>query len=226
MSAHLTEEEQIETFKRWWKENGGNTVAVIVIALAGYFGWQGWQTNQQAKREGASALFQQLAELAVSPTGEALNEQQLVEVSTLGEQIKDQYGSSYYAVNAALLLAKIAAEQDNLAAAASQLQWAEANNDDPAIGAVITQRYARVLLAQGSLDSALALVQTAPLPQFTSSFAEVRGDVLAAKDDKKGAYYAYQEALTSLPSEQSNRRQLVELKRDQYVSDEFLVEAE
>lgn len=225
MSAHLTEEEQIEAFKRWWKDNGGNTVAVIVIALAGYFGWQGWQSNQQAQREGASAMFQQLTEMTVSTTGSPLSEEQVIAVSKVGEQIKEQYSSSFYAVSTALMLAKIAAEQDNLIAAKSQLQWAEKHNEDPAVGAVINQRLARIALAQGEHDNALTLVSSAPLEQFTSSYAEVRADILAAKGDKKGAYQAYQEALSSLPAEQSNRRQMMEMKRDQYVTEQTLVEA-
>ena len=225
MSAHLTEEEQIEAFKRWWKENGANTVAVVVIAVAGYFGWQGWQANQQAQREGASAMFQQLSELAFSSTDTQLGEQQLIEVATLGEQIKEQYESSQYAVNAALILAKYAVEQDNLDEAQKQLAWADARADDPAVKAIINLRMARVVLAQGSVDQAMALVADAPLEQFTSGYAEVRGDVFAAKGDRQKAYEAYQQALTTLPNEQGNRRSLLEMKRDQYVTDQNLVEA-
>ena len=225
MSAHLTEEEQIEAFKRWWKDNGANTVAVIVIAVAGYFGWQGWTANKQAQREGASAMFQQLSDIAASNTGSDLSEQQLIEVAKLGEQIKEQYKSSQYAINAALILAKYAVQEDNLDEARKQLAWAERRAEEPAVKAVINQRIARVALAQGNHDEALGLVATAPLEQFTSAYAEVRGDVLAAKGDKQKAYEAYQQALTTLPNEQSNRRQLLEMKRDQYVTEQNLVEA-
>lgn len=226
MTAHLTEEEQIEAFKRWWKENGTNTLAIIVIAAAGYFAWQGWQANQKAKREGASAMFQQLTDVAVVQPGQDLSEQQLVQVATLGEQIKEQFDSSFYAVSAAMMLAKFAVEQNNLPEAQTQLQWAKDHNKDQTLDPVIDLRLARLALAQGKPDDAMALVKSAPSAEFTSSYAEVKGDILAAKGDTDAAFTAYQEALTTLPEDQGNRRRFLEMKRDQYASQQALVEAE
>mgnify|MGYP000070699675 CR=1 FL=1 len=42
-----TEEEQIEAIKRWWKEKGLSTVFQVLVIAALYFGWQGWQKQQQ-----------------------------------------------------------------------------------------------------------------------------------------------------------------------------------
>ena len=36
MAQHLTEEEQIEALKRWWKENWLSIVLPIVVAVVGY----------------------------------------------------------------------------------------------------------------------------------------------------------------------------------------------
>ena len=43
MADHLSEEEQIEAFKRWWAENGLQMIAAVVLIVGGYFGWQFWQ---------------------------------------------------------------------------------------------------------------------------------------------------------------------------------------
>ena len=43
MESYRTEEEQVEALRRWWNENGRSTLFVIVVVLAGTFGWQGWQ---------------------------------------------------------------------------------------------------------------------------------------------------------------------------------------
>ncbi|WP_317931602.1 tetratricopeptide repeat protein [Halioxenophilus sp. WMMB6] len=225
MSAHLTEEEQIEAFKRWWKENGKNTLTAIVLALAVYFGWQGWQNNQQAKRENASVLFQQMSEIAAIEPGIELSQQQLIEVASLGEQLKDGYAKSFYAVSAAMLMAKYAVDQGNLDEAKTQLGWAKEHNRDAALTPVIDLRLARLHLAAGELDQALALVKVAPATEFGSSYAEVRGDVLAAQGDTDGAREAYQLALDTLPDDQSSRRRFLLMKRDQYAT-EVVAEAE
>ena len=221
MSEHLTEEEQIEALKRWWHSHGKNIVTAIAVAAIAYFGWQGWQSNQKAQREGASALYQQMTESAIVEPGEQLTEQQHIEVVTLGEQIKEQYAKSFYAVTAAMLMAKHAIEQENLAEAQKQLLWAQENNRDENVASVIDVRLARVYLAQDNVEAAYELVKVAPFEQMTSSYAEVRGDVLAEKGNSEGAYEAYQTALDSLPTEQKNRRRFIEMKRDLYTPAEL-----
>lgn len=186
---------------------------MVIVAIA-YFGWQGWQANQKAQREGASALFNDMSESALVEPGQSLSEQQHIQVVTLGEQIKDQYPKSFYAVSAAMLMAKHAVEQDNLNEAKKQLLWAQDHNSDDTLAPVIDLRLARVLLALDETDAALDLVKDAPYEQSTSLFAEVRGDVLTEKGDSAGAREAYQMALDTLPQEQNNRRRFLEMKRD------------
>ena len=43
MAEHLSDEEQLESFKRWFKENGLSTIVVVVLAAGGYFGWEFWK---------------------------------------------------------------------------------------------------------------------------------------------------------------------------------------
>jgi predicted negative regulator of RcsB-dependent stress response len=42
VADHITEEEQIEALKRWWEENGKQTLLGIALIVGGYFGWQAW----------------------------------------------------------------------------------------------------------------------------------------------------------------------------------------
>ena len=218
MSAQHTEEEQIEALKRWWDDHGKNTIAVVVIAASAYFGWQGWQANQQSQREAASVKFQELSEAALVAPGVELTEEQQGKINAIGEEIKDQYPNSFYAVSAALFLAKAAVEADNLTLAKRQLEWAKENNKEAAQAPIIDQRLARVMISLGEAEAALALVSTPPSETFTSGFAEVKGDALAAMGENASAYEAYQTALDTLPSDQGNRRQFLTMKRDEYVS--------
>jgi predicted negative regulator of RcsB-dependent stress response len=225
VSAHHTEEEQVEALKRWWDEHGKNTLAIVVVAACGYFGWQGWQANQQAQKEQSSDMYQQLLELTLVAPGTELTMEQQAAINTVGEQIKEQYPSSFYATASALLLAKAAVDADNLTLAKMQLEWAKENNSDPANAPIIDQRLARVLIALDDAEAALALVQTSPAEQFASSFAEVRGDAYAAQNDAANAYAAYQEALDTLPADQGNRRNFLTIKRDEFARAD-LAEAE
>ena len=57
MADYLTEEEQVEAFKNWWAENGLRLLAVGVLIIGGYFGWQGWEKSQAEKAEKAQRFI-------------------------------------------------------------------------------------------------------------------------------------------------------------------------
>ena len=63
MSTHLTEEEQLEVLKRWWKDYGKTVVAAIVAAVVVYFAWTAWQDKQRVKAESASSQYDTLVKL-------------------------------------------------------------------------------------------------------------------------------------------------------------------
>lgn len=205
MSDHLTEEEQLEALKRWWKENGKFIVLAVVVAVGGYFGWGAWQDHQRAQAESASAQYEQLLNSLRAP------EQELP--SDLVSELKQ--GTGLYAYSAALIKARSAVEEGELDAAAEQLRWVLEQSPDAAIAQLTRLRLARVLAAQGSPDAALAELQrTEPAESFASEFAEVRGDILLAQGKADDARDAYQFALENLTSPQQNRAALLQMKID------------
>ena len=40
MAEHLTDEQQFESLKQWWKENGMQLVLLVVLAVGGWYAWQ------------------------------------------------------------------------------------------------------------------------------------------------------------------------------------------
>ena len=54
MADHITEEEQIEALKRWWDDNGKQTILAIVLTVGGYFGWQAWTQHVDEQAAAAS----------------------------------------------------------------------------------------------------------------------------------------------------------------------------
>ena len=102
MADHLSEEEQIEAFKRWWAENGLQTILGVVLIVGGYFGWQGWQQAQQEQAGQASELYMEMVNIISSQAaGEPLNVAKRVAVETSAEQLKQDYAGSGYAQFAA-----------------------------------------------------------------------------------------------------------------------------
>jgi len=186
MSAYLTEEEQVEAIKKWWKENGISVVSGIAIGLAAVFGWQGWNNYQDNQGKQASVAFSQM-----------LNAVDLGDMDLAGKQaelVRLDYSSSNYAVLAAMAQARIKLAAGESAAARSQLEWAIANSGDASLKRLAQLNLARILLSENDLDGAAKLAD-AGNGGFAGEFAELRGDIALARKDAGAARDAYTEAL-------------------------------
>lgn len=214
MADHITEEEQIETLKRWWAENGKGIVTGVVLALAGYFGYQWWQTSERDEAEAASNLYQSFVEAVSANEGQPDNKQ-LTTAKSVARQLKDEFGQRIYASQAALRLAAIATADNDLEAAAKQLQWVLDNASEPSMQLLAKRRLAAVKAARGEPDEALALLEGDIPPAFAALYAETRGDILLQKGDETAAHGAYQQALAQLlPEQQANSARLLRMKAE------------
>lgn len=197
MSEELrTEEEQVEAIKNWWKENGKSLIVTIVVVLAGYFGWNGYQENQRVQGEAAADVYQQLMSKATKPLNEQ-TEADKAELETVAAQLKADYPNSLYAQFASLYLAKFAIEANNFDAASSELAALVESNEASPVTYLAQVRLARVWIQQNKLDDALALVATTPEESFTAQYEETKGDILFAKGELAAARTAYQTARTA-----------------------------
>jgi predicted negative regulator of RcsB-dependent stress response len=187
VSEYLSEEEQVEALKKWWKENGFSVAAGAVIGLAGVFGWQAWSQHQEEISEQASARFDQMQSSAIVGPLESVEKQ--------AEILKTEHKDSGYTLFAGLLLAKAQQEKGDIEGARTQLEWVVANGNDSSFQQIARLRLARLLLGEGDADKAAAVIADAPVDNFAGEFAALRGDIARAKDDLTGAREAYQEAL-------------------------------
>ena len=89
--------------------------------------------------------------------------------------------------------------------AEQKLRWALDNAKRLEVRLVAKLRLARVLFGAGDHDAALALVTGVEPGGFAALYAELRGDILAARDDLQAARSAYQDALSGLPPVGTNR---------------------
>jgi predicted negative regulator of RcsB-dependent stress response len=211
VADHLTDEEQLQQLKNWWKDNGASLIIALLIGLTAYFGFQWWQNDQRQKAEQASALYTELLQTVEVATGESLSDEKISTAQYLTQQLQDEYSSSQYAINANFLAAKIAVENQDLDAAETALTWV-IDNADESTKVLAELRLARVYIAQEKHDEALVLLNTEKAASFSSLTAELKGDVLTAQKDWEKARAAYQEAIDTLGETSIFRRRLLPIK--------------
>ncbi|MGL4566716.1 MAG: YfgM family protein, partial [Halioglobus sp.] len=189
MEPYRTEDEQVEALRRWWSENGRSTIIAIVLALGLGFGYQGWKDFRENQADDASDLYQRVLQALSVPALSA--EQEKVAVQ-LAEQLKADYSTTTYAQFAALQLARVAVDRNDLAQAQAQLRWVLGKADKGSDVERIAQlRLARVLGASGEVDQALAILAQGKEGPYQASYEVARGDLLLSagrSDEARDAY--------------------------------------
>jgi predicted negative regulator of RcsB-dependent stress response len=203
VDTYRTEEEQLEALRRWWDENGRGVIIGVVLAVAGSLGWQYWKDHDRQQSEAASAAYQQFLQAvgadAGAPAGADAARQQ-------AEQLKNRYAGSAYANFAALHLARLAAQGDDLPGAERELRWVLSQSPDPDTRQVTELRLARVMAAQGDTDAALAIIAAAEQGAYAASYALAEGDIFLQAGRRDEAREAYNRA--SLLVQQASAGQL------------------
>lgn len=186
---HLTEEEQVERIKSWWKQNALSILLGVGGGLGLVFGYQYWNQQKITVAENASAEFQQVVDNA-SPN--------LEELSNISSRFKAEYANTPYAVKVALLSAKHAVENNALDSAATELQWVVGNADDEFTQHLARTRLANILVEQNQLEEAKKIITIADKGSFESSYYEVEGDIERLQKNFNAAKSAYEKALETL----------------------------
>ncbi len=214
MSVHLSEEEQLEVLKRWWKDYGRTVIIAVLVAVVGYFGYTTWQDQKRQKAEKASEVYEQLLKLTNAEPGKTLTDSDKATIAHLAGELKDGNSKSMYAHSAAFFLAKLAVEDNKLDVAVSELKWVLSAKPEAATEQLARLRLARVLTAQKVYADALAQLSPEPAAAFTSEYAEARGDILKLQGDLDAARTAYEKALAATDPQQQERYMLLQMKVD------------
>ena len=184
---YLSEKEQIEQLKRWWNKNGKSLVAGLVIGIGGLAGYRYWDNVQTVRSENASINYEHFLQM--------LAERRSDDAVDAGLSIRDSYSGTAYANLSTLLLAKIAVDGGEYEQAKQYLRNLIDESSDGEIGHVARARLARIFLAEGSVEEASVLVEKIPRVNEQERFAELRGDILAARGELQSAKTMYLQAL-------------------------------
>jgi len=204
VALNAAEEETIESLKQWWRENGRQLVLLVIVVFAGYTGWLLWQNSTLDQAEAASDLYEEILSLAVVEDDATISDADSARIVAAATQLRSEHSDSIYAMFGALFAAQQQVRSKDLNAAEASLQWIIDNEKDGMFsktepGLILTAklRLGRLLLANGDLENALALVNGVDPKSFEPAFAELRGDIyiaLGRPDDAREAYLAAQQA--------------------------------
>ena len=187
MDEFLDDQEQWRRVIAWLRESGPTMLAAVLIVLVGYGGWRYWQNRKTHTALAAEGQYEQVLS--------ALNQGNLSLGSTLADRLIKDYPNTPYAVQADLMAARVAVQNNQLADAAKRLRHVlDTTKSDAEMQLLVRLRLARVLLGQKQPDEALKLLDGVQTGAFASRYAEVRGDALLAKGDRAGALQAYRSA--------------------------------
>jgi predicted negative regulator of RcsB-dependent stress response len=204
MAYDLEEQEQIASFKAFWSTYGNLITWVLIVVLAGYAGYNFWNSHQRNQAAEASGLYDQLLT--------SLQANDNTKVQRIAGDIESKFDSTAYAQMAALGAAKGAFDANDLKTAKAQLQWAVDHGNDE-YKSIAKLRLAGVLLDEKAYDQALALLNGDFLPQFKADVADRKGDLLVAQNKLPEARTQYEAALAAM-DQKNPGRQLVQIKLD------------
>jgi predicted negative regulator of RcsB-dependent stress response len=193
---YLSDKEQMERLRQWWRENGWFLLGGVAIGLLALYGYNQYFAYQDRQSEAAGALYASVKQAAEG------NDTAVAE--TVFAQMRSEYPDSVYTHQAALLIASsaIVTAPDS---AAEKLRYTMEQSSDAELAMVARLRLARVLTYREQYAEALALLDV-PMPgQFAGRIAEIKGDIHVALGETDAARTAYLEALVTPGAELLDR---------------------
>lgn len=194
---YLTEEEQVERIRKFWKEYGFAIVAGIIIAIVVVLGWRYYKGYEAKQSQSASLVYTTMmnSTLANQPKSAV----------AAANSLKKDYPHSPYASMAALWLAKQSVEQKQYTNTATELNWVLDHARMKSLKQTARIRLAQLNLQQGKPQQALALLNKVDDSAYVGLIDEVRGDAYLMQKQTAKANAAYQKALKELPQPDRTR---------------------
>nr|WP_315210611.1 tetratricopeptide repeat protein [uncultured Albidiferax sp.] len=199
----LEEQEQLDELKAFWNRFGNLITWALIVVLAGFAGWNGYQYWQRSQSAQAAALYDEVDRAAKAGD--------VAMVERAFTDMKDKFSSTTFAQQAGLLAAKTLFEKGNVDASKAALTWVAAQSSEDGYQSVARLRLAGVLLESKSYDAAMQQLSGSFPKEFEPLVADRKGDVFALQDKKAEAIAQYKTAYAGL-DERDDYRRIVEIK--------------
>lgn len=188
MESYPTENEQIDTARRFFVENGKVLAVGVVLGIGALIGWSYWQSYQNTVMTQVSSSWQQVSTALLTNKAQGVTT-----IEQFAESNKNNYGAL-----ASLQLAHYFVENNKFSQAEQKLKQAVGYVADDNLSSLINLRLARVQLQQKKPDEALKTLAGVTAEGGWGAIAQsVRGDAMLSKGDVDGARDAYSNGIKS-----------------------------
>jgi predicted negative regulator of RcsB-dependent stress response len=200
----LSEKEQIQYIREWWRENRFYILIFVALVIGGVTGTNTWKSSALDNQLKASSLYESLAV--------EISENNLESGSKIAEEIYTDHADSIYADQARLAMAYFYMSQSRDEDAAIELRLLINNPDNPEIALIGRMRLAKVLLYQSKYQEVLDLLEGSVGHAFETKYSELIGDAYYGLEDYANAEFSYMSALQGSQLPQVVDAALVQMK--------------
>ena len=187
MESYLSEKEQINKIKKWWRKYGLTILICVIVFFAANIGYRFWKKHKEERASQASMLYEQM--LSSDFSNDSVN------TMLFAKNLISNYSNTPYASLAGLLLAKENVDAGKLQKAHENLLWVVNNSSVDSIRQIARIRDARVLVAQHKIKEALRELNAVNNKAYIGTVEEIRGDIYLSMNEKQKALEQYKKAL-------------------------------
>ena len=178
----MTEDEQLESIKKWWKKYGHLVGLLLSLVLLGIAGYRYLNWHHEKMQYQASDVYEHMMV--------ALSDENTKSVKAYANQLINEYSRTVYADAAHLTLAKVYVEKEQLSQAKNELKRVIDTTSMAPLKQVAKIRIARLLAADKDYSQALNDISVIDDNAYLPVINELKGDIFSALGQ-------YQKAITS-----------------------------
>lgn len=190
MSVYMTEAEQVEMIKSWWKRYNSIIIVLLSLVLLLIAGFKYWQWHQAKVTEQASNTYEHLML--------AFSNQDYKSVRSYANQLVTDYSDTVYADAARLTLAKLYVTHEHYQRAQVLLEEVASHSKMKALADVARIRLARLWVEEKSYDRALNELAAVTDGAYFPVVNELRGDIYSSTGRYQQAATYYHKAIDAV----------------------------
>jgi predicted negative regulator of RcsB-dependent stress response len=192
----LSEKEQVEQLRRWWRDNGWFLIGGAALGGLALLGWNQYWAYQARNAEQAGAVYESIQAAIATPN--------LEQAGTLLKQMRVDYPNAAYTHQAGLAVARAELITDPQRAA-DDLRYTMEHSKDSELAMIARLRLARVLAYREQYPDAIAVLTVDKPGKFAGRINEIKGDIFVAQGKVEEARAAYLAAMVSSGAEVLDR---------------------